>query len=39
MKALVVGCGYLGERVAELWQAAGTEVHVVTRSAERAEIC
>lgn len=37
MKALVVGCGYLGERVAKLWQAAGTEVHIVTRSAERAQ--
>ncbi|TWU21932.1 SDR family oxidoreductase [Bythopirellula polymerisocia] len=36
MKALVVGCGYLGQRVARLWQTAGAEVHVVTRSKERA---
>jgi nucleoside-diphosphate-sugar epimerase len=34
---LVVGCGYLGERVAALWRAAGQRVSVVTRSAERAE--
>lgn len=36
MKTLVVGCGYLGVRVARLWQAAGAEVHVLTRSDERA---
>mgnify|MGYP003471153645 CR=1 FL=1 len=36
MKQLVVGCGYLGSRVARLWRDAGNEVHVVTRSAERA---
>lgn len=33
---LVVGCGYLGRRVADLWRAQGDEVHVTTRSAERA---
>ncbi len=36
MKALVVGCGYLGVRAARLWQAAGAEMHVLTRSDERA---
>jgi nucleoside-diphosphate-sugar epimerase len=33
---LVVGCGYLGSRVAELWQAHDESVAVVTRSTERA---
>lgn len=36
-RALVLGCGYLGERVARRWQAAGYEVSAVTRSAQRAE--
>lgn len=36
MRRLIVGCGYLGARVAQLWQDAGDEVHVVTRSAVRA---
>lgn len=36
MNRLIVGCGYLGQRVARLWQAAGHDVHVLTRSAERA---
>jgi len=34
--ALVVGCGYLGLRVARRWVAAGREVFAVTRSAQRA---
>ena len=34
---LVVGCGYLGERVARLWLARGDRVVGVTRSAARAE--
>jgi nucleoside-diphosphate-sugar epimerase len=34
---LIVGCGYLGRRVAERWLAAGDRVHVVTRSAAKAE--
>jgi len=34
---LVVGCGYLGIRVARRWLAEGAEVYAVTRSAERAE--
>jgi nucleoside-diphosphate-sugar epimerase len=33
---LVVGCGYLGSRVARLWRAQGETVAVVTRSADRA---
>jgi len=33
---LVVGCGYLGLRVARLWRNAGAHVYAVTRSAERA---
>lgn len=34
---LVVGCGYLGERVARLWRDAGETVFVVTRSTARAD--
>lgn len=37
MAKLVIGCGYLGERVARLWKARGAHVHVTTRSANRAE--
>lgn len=37
MKRLIFGCGYLGRRVARLWHAEGDEVHVVTRSARRAD--
>ncbi|TWT86857.1 NAD dependent epimerase/dehydratase family protein [Pseudobythopirellula maris] len=33
---LIFGCGYLGERVARRWLAAGDLVTVVTRSAQRA---
>lgn len=33
---LLLGHGYLGSRVARLWQAAGRTVHVVTRSESRA---
>ena len=33
---LVVGCGYLGERVASRWQAAGDRVVAVTRRPARA---
>jgi nucleoside-diphosphate-sugar epimerase len=36
MRALILGCGYLGERVARLWQAGGCDVHAVTRRDERA---
>jgi nucleoside-diphosphate-sugar epimerase len=36
MRKLIFGCGYLGRRVAVAWHAAGDEVHVVTRSVERA---
>lgn len=37
MSKLIVGRGYLGERVVKLWHDAGENVHVVTRSAERAK--
>jgi nucleoside-diphosphate-sugar epimerase len=36
MRKLIFGCGYLGQRVAAAWQAAGDDVHVVTRSTARA---
>ena len=36
MSKLIFGCGYLGRRVAKLWQDSGETVHVVTRSANRA---
>ena len=37
MRQLVIGCGYLGQRVAQRWQAEGHDVLVLTRSASRAE--
>ena len=36
MKRLVVGCGYLGFRVAKRWLANGDSVFAVTRSETRA---
>jgi nucleoside-diphosphate-sugar epimerase len=36
MSKLIVGCGYLGSRVARLWRDAGHDVFVVTRNSERA---
>jgi len=36
MAKLVIGCGYLGQRVAERWLRQGHEVFVVTRSRPRA---
>ncbi|HEV7282041.1 MAG TPA: SDR family oxidoreductase [Pirellulaceae bacterium] len=33
---LVLGCGYLGRRVAEVWKEAGHDIYAATRSAERA---
>lgn len=36
MRRLIAGCGYLGSRAARRWQAAGDEIHVLTRSAARA---
>ena len=36
MRRLVVGCGYLGERVARRWRNAGDEVYATTRG-QRAE--
>jgi nucleoside-diphosphate-sugar epimerase len=37
MTKLIFGCGYLGERVAQRWRTLGSDVVVVTRSADRAE--
>ena len=37
MRRLIFGCGYLGERVAELWHNGGDDVRVVTRSTEKVE--
>jgi nucleoside-diphosphate-sugar epimerase len=36
MNKLIFGCGYLGERVAKRWRAAGHDVVVVTRNPEKA---
>ncbi len=36
MRRLVIGCGYLGKRVAIAWQERGDEVLVTTRSESRA---
>jgi nucleoside-diphosphate-sugar epimerase len=38
MTKLIVGCGYLGERVAGKWREAGKAVVVMTRSANRADM-
>ncbi len=37
MRKLVIGCGYLGERVAVAWRDAGHDVTVLTRSAAHAD--
>jgi nucleoside-diphosphate-sugar epimerase len=36
MRALVIGCGYLGRRVAAIWRSEGLQVSALTRSAENA---
>ncbi|MEM6656213.1 MAG: SDR family oxidoreductase [Planctomycetota bacterium] len=36
MERLIIGCGYLGRRVAERWLAAGDRVYAATRSEQRA---
>ena len=36
MQKLIIGCGYLGQRVAQKWLQAGDQVTVLTRSPERA---
>lgn len=36
MRRLIIGCGYLGTRVAARWLAAGDSVSALTRSAENA---
>ncbi|MBT3891768.1 MAG: NAD-dependent epimerase/dehydratase family protein [Planctomycetaceae bacterium] len=35
-KRLIIGCGYLGFRVAKLWQILGHDVHLLTRSEQTA---
>ena len=37
MRKLIVGCGYLGRRVAQRWLAEGHQVSAVTRSPRRVE--
>ena len=37
MKALILGCGYLGRRVASRWIEAGHKVAALTRSSEKAQ--
>ncbi len=37
MAKLIVGCGYLGERVARRWHASGEKLYVLTRSPHRAD--
>jgi nucleoside-diphosphate-sugar epimerase len=37
MNKLIVGCGYLGSRVAPLWRAQGHRVFAVTRTKDRVE--
>ena len=36
MKRLIIGCGYLGQRIANRWVATGDIVYAVTRKEERA---
>lgn len=36
MAKLILGCGYLGRRVAQVWRADGETVYAVTRTASRA---
>ena len=36
LQKLIIGCGYLGQRVAQKWLQAGDQVTVLTRSPERA---
>jgi nucleoside-diphosphate-sugar epimerase len=36
LRGLIIGCGYLGRRVAGLWNDRGIEVHALTRSDEKA---
>ena len=37
MHKLIIGCGYLGLRAAQVWRARGDRVTALTRSTERAE--
>jgi len=37
-KRLIIGCGYLGFRVAKLWQTLGHDIHLLTRSEQTAAL-
>jgi nucleoside-diphosphate-sugar epimerase len=37
-RALIIGCGYLGRRVAALWRSQGHQVSALTRSPDRADV-
>ncbi len=37
MDKLIIGCGYVGKRVAEVWKSQGHRIYVTTRSPDRAE--
>ena len=36
MAKLIVGCGYLGQRIGKIWLQQGYDVHAITRKPERA---
>jgi nucleoside-diphosphate-sugar epimerase len=38
MRALVIGCGYLGRRVAAIWRSAGWDVSALTRTPENVAV-
>jgi nucleoside-diphosphate-sugar epimerase len=38
MRALVIGCGYLGRRVAAIWRSEGIEVSALTRTPQNAAV-
>ena len=38
MSNLIIGCGYLGNRVGQLWLKEGKSVHTITRFADRATL-
>ena len=37
MSKMIIGCGYLGLRIARLWRDAGHHVHTCTRTCQKAE--
>ena len=38
MRRLIFGCGYLGQRIAALWQMQGDTVYVVSRHSEKCDV-